>query len=114
MAGTYQTLYRNYTVDDMTSYNISWPSDALPNPSTYGWSKEGCTFKEWNTLRSGNGTAFSPGDFTPTETAVYAIWESCNLTISYKGSIIAGMSGSGTKTLETEGSYCEDDIAFSI
>lgn len=114
MASTSQALYRNYTESDTTYNSISWPSTALPNPSVYGWSKEGCTFKEWNTLRNGNGTAYNPGDFTPTEAMVYAIWESCNLTISYKGSIIAGMSSSGTKTLETEGTYCEDDIAFSV
>ena len=33
-----------------------------------------------------------------------------DVTINYKGSAIATMSASGTKTLETEGKYCEDDI----
>lgn len=33
-----------------------------------------------------------------------------DITISYKGSTIATMSSSGTKTLETAGTYCEDDI----
>lgn len=33
-----------------------------------------------------------------------------DVTINYKGSAIAAMSASGTKTLETEGKYCEDDI----
>ena len=33
-----------------------------------------------------------------------------DITISYKGSSIATMDASGTKTLLTEGKYCEDDI----
>lgn len=33
-----------------------------------------------------------------------------DITISYKGSNIATMDASGTKTLLTEGKYCEDDI----
>jgi len=33
-----------------------------------------------------------------------------DVEISYKGSTIATMSASGTKTLLTEGKYCEDDI----
>ena len=33
-----------------------------------------------------------------------------DVTISYKGSSIATMDASGTKTLETSGKYCEDDI----
>ena len=33
-----------------------------------------------------------------------------DITINYKGSSIATMDASGTKTLLTEGKYCEDDI----
>lgn len=33
-----------------------------------------------------------------------------DVTINYKGSSIVTMDTSGTKTLETEGCYCEDDI----
>ena len=33
-----------------------------------------------------------------------------DVTITYKGNSIATMSASGTKTLLTEGKYCEDDI----
>lgn len=36
-----------------------------------------------------------------------------DVTISYKGSNIATMSASGTKTLETAGTYCEDDIEIT-
>lgn len=34
-----------------------------------------------------------------------------DVTIKYKGSTIAEMSGTATKTLNTAGTYCEDDIA---
>ena len=33
-----------------------------------------------------------------------------DITINYKGSAIATMDASGTKTLLTEGKYCEDDL----
>lgn len=35
-----------------------------------------------------------------------------DITISYNGSAIATMDASGTKTLETEGKYCKDDITL--
>lgn len=36
-----------------------------------------------------------------------------DVEISYKGSTIAALNASGTKTLETEGAYCEDDITVT-
>ena len=33
-----------------------------------------------------------------------------DISINYKGEAIATMDASGTKTLGTEGKYCEDDI----
>ena len=36
-----------------------------------------------------------------------------DVTINYKGSEIADMSASGTKTLLTSGTFCEDDITIS-
>lgn len=36
-----------------------------------------------------------------------------DITISYKGADIATMDASGTKTLQTSGKYCEDDIIIS-
>ena len=33
-----------------------------------------------------------------------------DITVNYKGSPITTMDASGTKTLLTEGKYCEDDI----
>lgn len=36
-----------------------------------------------------------------------------DVTISYKGAAIATMDASGSKTLNTQGKYCEDDIAVS-
>ena len=36
-----------------------------------------------------------------------------DVTIKYKGSTIAEMSGNATKTLKTSGTYCEGDISVS-
>lgn len=36
------------------------------------------------------------------------------ITIGYKGETIAGISASGTTTLETAGKYCEDDITITF
>lgn len=36
-----------------------------------------------------------------------------NVTISYKGSTLAAMSASGSKTLLTKGKYCEDDFGIA-
>lgn len=36
-----------------------------------------------------------------------------DITINYKGNAIATMDASGTKTLLTEGKYCEDDITLT-
>ena len=36
-----------------------------------------------------------------------------DVTIKYKGSTIAEMSGTDTKTIETAGQYCEDNIIVS-
>ena len=73
-------------------------------------------FKEWNTFRDGSGNSYSIGEIinTTISTTLFAIWEEIpyNVTISYKGSIIAGMSSSGTAVLDTAGTYCEDDITI--
>ena len=36
-----------------------------------------------------------------------------DITLSYKGSTIATMSASGSKTIQTAGKYCEDDIELT-
>lgn len=61
-------------------------------------------------------TNFSVGDTGTISSSVtlYSVQqEPVDVTISYKGSSIATMSASGTKTLETEGKYCEDDITVT-
>lgn len=36
-----------------------------------------------------------------------------DVTVSYKGADIATMDASGTKTLQTQGKYCEGDISIA-
>lgn len=112
--------YRNYDSSDTTTANGSQTQLAdISNVLGNDWSREGYNFLGWNTQRDGSGILAQPGAYTGTgdlsgSTYFYAIWQPLVIThdveISYKGSQIATMDASGTKTLETEGTYCEDDI----
>lgn len=116
MAVATELLYRNYDSSDATFYT-AYSNELFPTIENVGWAAQaGHIFKEWNTSRDGTGASFDPGDSFPSPasyTTFYAIWEECDISISYKGSSIATMSASGTKTLETEGKYCEDDITIT-
>lgn len=115
MAGDQQCfVYKN----DGTSTYMSLASTAyptMPSASALGWSRDGYTFVNWNSADDGSGTSIEVGDVNPADfNNYYAIWEevapSYDVTISYKNNVIATMDASGTKTLETSGKYCEDDI----
>lgn len=116
MAVATELLYRNYDSSDAT-FSTAYSNELFPTIENVGWAAQaGHIFKEWNTSRDGTGASFDPGDSFPSPasyTTFYAIWEECDISISYKGSSIATMSASGTKTLETEGKYCEDDITIT-
>ena len=114
MAGIPMYYHRNYNSSDNETYTSAQGYTIL-SIQDLGWTaEEGHSFKEWNTRSDGLGASREIGE-TIVDDDLYAIWEiNYDVTISYKGSIIAGMSSSGTKTLETEGTYCEDDIAFSV
>lgn len=112
--------YRNYDSSDTTTASGSQSQLAdISNVLGNDWSREGYNFLGWNTQSDGSGILAQPGAYTGTgdlsgSTYFYAIWQPLAVThdveISYKGSQIATMDASGTKTLETEGTYCEDDI----
>ena len=113
--GDSTVLYRNYNSNDNTILSVLPNGSLVPTiESTNCPAQEGYRFKEWNTSHNGNGTTYSPGDVAPVNGYLYAIWEEIpyDVTISYKGSTIATMSSSGTKTLNTSGTYCEDDITI--
>lgn len=119
MAVATELLYRNYDSSDAT-ISTAYSNELFPTIENVGWAAQaGHIFKEWNTSRDGTGASFDPGDSFPSPasyTTFYAIWEEYeeyDVAISYKGSSIATMSASGTKTLETEGKYCEDDITVT-
>lgn len=116
MAVATELLYRNYDSSDAT-FLTAYSNELFPTIEYLGWTAQtGYIFKEWNTSRDGTGTPFDPGESFPSPasyTTFYAIWEKCDVAITYKGSSIATMSASGTKTLETEGKYCEDDILIT-
>lgn len=108
--------YRNKTSDDLTSYSDSLGREIL-DITDIGWTYSGHSFVNWNTKRDGSGTSYEPGNL-PGEPLVsqnlYAVWaEDVNITFEYKGNQIGAMTDSGTKTLETAGKYCEDDITIT-
>lgn len=91
---------------------------AFDPTSDLSWTRDGYTFSIWNTSADGTGTDYAVHQSLPTTSniSLYAIWEQDagpDIEITYKGSSIATMSASGTKTLETEGKYCEDDIVIT-
>lgn len=123
MAPPLTYYHRNYDSSDTTSdggsqSQLAYISNVLGND----WSRDGYNFLGWNTARDGSGIMSQPGTATGTGDIAsymhfYAIWQPLVIThdveISYKGSQIATMDASGTKTLETEGTYCEDDIVVA-
>ncbi len=109
--------YRNYNNDatDLVSCSLT-PSQPIMSITECGFTEQdGYRFKEWNTAANGSATSYSVGDTAPSS-SLFAIWvqdAGPDIDITYKGSSIATMSASGTKTLETEGKYCEDDITVT-
>ena len=118
MAGIIRTYYRNWTNDD-TTYTTDDVSVTIKSVETIGWDAPTAKiFKEWNTSRDGSGTAYDPGDVGPSNvTALYVIWEADpnlhELSITYENSQIAYLDASGTKTLLTQGTYCESNITVT-
>lgn len=92
--------------------------DAMPSAADFGWSRDGYTFKNWNTASNGSGTTYNVGAAPPNaDENFYAIWEEdapviSTVTVSYKGSVIATVSG--TTVLNTAGKYMEDDITITV
>ena len=105
-----ETTYK-YTLRNGEPYFV----DSVDN---LGWSREGYNFVEWNTSADGTGTTYPVDYQVPYGTILnlYAIWEeipSIDVEITYKGVTIATLSASGTLTLDTAGTYCEDDIVIT-
>lgn len=112
--------YRNYDSGDATYVlgpNGSW---IVQEYSYCEWSPpSGYEFAHWNSLSDNSGVSYDPGDEVQglvMSYPVYAIYRELvipDIDITYKGSSIATMSASGTLTLDTAGTYCEDDIVIT-
>ena len=116
MAGLPRIYWRNYDSSDNTTYQTrsNMMHDILLTIEECGFSAPaGKVFREWNDARDGTGTSYQAGETTDTHESVYAIWKDIDISISYAGSQIATMISSGTKTLQTSGKYCTDDIVVS-
>lgn len=120
MAVAQITLYRNATSTDTTLNNSYYSNQNFPSATDLSWSVDSKVITEWNTARDGNGSGYSVGSsitFALNDnhgvTTYYAIWGTIDVTITYQGSPIATMSGTGIKTLQTSQTFCEDDIIVS-
>ena len=121
-AGGGSTKYVYYYKNDGSStYEQYSVSDNGPMPksiSSLGWSRSGYEFVNWNTSADGTGTSYWETDPLPVSSTIYlyAIWvqdAGPDIEITYKGVTIATLSASGTLTLDTAGTYCEDDIVIT-
>lgn len=113
MAGANIYFYKNDGTSERQSFFVPSSISVFPSAEDLGWTRSGYELSEWNGASTGSGTSYNVGDTIPVEsTDYYAIWaeDSHEVRITYKGSTIASMDASGTKTLETAGTYCEGDI----
>ena len=113
-------LYRNATSSDATYSNSYNSKQNFPSATDLNWSVDDKVLIEWNTARDGSGSGYSVGSSinaavndTQGATIYYAIWETVDVIITYQGAQIATMSDTGTKTLLTSETFCEDDIVVS-
>ncbi len=113
----YFTFIKNDGTSTSTSITAKYDTMTAPSISNIAgvdWTRSNYNFVEWNTDSNGTGASCSPGDTIDWDTygVCYAIWEEKHeVTIYYKGSNIASMDASGTKTLNTEGTWVEADIS---
>lgn len=115
MAGPVIQYFRNHSSSDNT-YVLQGAASIL-SPESLGFSApEGKIFDSWNTSRDGSGTTFYPGGWAEVP-SLYAIWVvdavDSDVAITYNGSVVAGLSITGTKTLLTAGKYCSGSIVVS-
>ncbi len=99
-------------VDYITSVGQNWgeqPQD---------WSRDGFTFKHWNTSADDSGTSYNGGDlYTGLSVILYAIWQAdtpvgADVSIALGNTEIASLSDTGSVTLATAGTYVNEDITI--
>ena len=103
---TFDENYNNTSTDVMYKYNTAEVKEgAFPADPT----REGYTFKGWNTKADGTGTAFDAKTIVTDDVTVYAQWEANALTIYYHGN--GGKLENG-KEQTTSNSKTDKEIAI--
>lgn len=106
-----RTYYRNWDENDET---VVYGYDYDPIFTLEETGFEAPTGKQFvNWFWYGHERYVEPGLSIPDNVTLLATWEDIpthDVSIIYNGASIASLDESGTKTLQTEGKYCSDDI----
>ena len=111
------TLYAHWKIKTyVVSYNANGGSGAMPTNGTFQYggstrigaekpSRDGFTFKEWNSSPDGLGQKYSAGETykTPEDLTLYAIWNGKNFYVYYK----QGSKNLGSKSVIYGNAYGE-------
>lgn len=101
-----------HVVDEITSVGQHW-GDTPQN-----WSRDGFTFKHWNTAADDSGTSYNGGDlYTGSSVTLYAIWQAdtpvgADVSVTLGNTEIASLSDTGSVTLATARTYVNEDITI--
>lgn len=99
-------------VDYITSVGQNW------GMTPENWSRDGFSFKHWNTAEDDSGTSYNGGDlYTGRSVTLYAIWQAdtpagADVSIALGNTEIASLSDTGSVTLATAGTYVNEDITI--
>lgn len=99
-------------VDSITSVGQNW------GEPPQNWSRDGFSFKHWNTAGDDSGTSYNGGDlYTGRNVTLYAIWQAdtpvgADVTVMLGNTQIASLSDTGSVTLATAGTYVNEDITI--
>lgn len=100
------------SVDYITSVGQNW------GETPQDWSRDGFSFKHWNTSADDSGLSYNGGDiYLGSIVTLYAIWQAdtpvgADVSVTLGNTEIASLSDTGSVTLATAGTYVNEDITI--